>query len=376
MASAAAPDGAFDDRWQEHPANRWAYRNIDQVLTVAPIARGNGPVMELDETMRGAVAPDEAFLRASNSDGLLVLKGRNVLAEWYEEGMTPDSRHLLQSVSKSMASCVFANFVASGDIDVARPASDYVPELADSAYGEASLRQVLDMTVAVRYDETYDDPQSDVQRHDRSANWRSKRPGDPASIPEFLTSLPSTGDHGREFAYCSANTDVLAWVLESVTRRRYPQLVSDHLWSGIGAHADAFITVDDTGFGMANGGMCVTLRDLARFGRVVLDGGVGPNGRQVVPGDWISDIRRGNDPDVDMGEVHGAHPTGSYRSQFWLTGDEHGCFYGVGIYGQYVWLNPTTDVVIARLATREQASDDDAWHEDIAFLDELSTAAG
>lgn len=376
MTAADAPDGAFDDRWQQHPANRWAYRNIDQILSVAPIARGDAPVMELNDSARGEVDLDDAFLNASNSDGLLVLKGRDVLAEWYAAGMTPGSRHLLQSVSKSMASCVFAHYVACGDIDVTRPASDYVPELAESAYGEASLREVLDMTVAVRYDETYDDPQSDVQRHDRSANWRTKLTGDPASIPDFLTSLPSTGEHGRRFAYCSANTDVLAWVLESVTGRRYPQLVSERLWSGIGAQADAFITVDATGFSMANGGMCVTLRDLARFGRVVLDGGVGSDGRQVIPSEWIADIRGGNDRSVDMGEIHGAHPTGSYRSQFWLTGDEHGCFYGVGIYGQYVWLNPATDVIVARLATRHKADDDDAWHEDIAFLDAMSTAAG
>src|SRR5207249_1996464 len=113
----------------------------------------------------------------------------------------------------------------------------YVAALEGSAYGDATVQQTLDMTVAVAYDEVYDDPQSAVQRHDRSGGWRASRPGDPAGVREFLTTLRKDGDHGRAFRYCSANTDVLAWILEEVSGRPFSELLPSELWAALGAEA-------------------------------------------------------------------------------------------------------------------------------------------
>ena len=104
----------------------------------------------------------------------------------------------------------------------------------------------------------------------------------------------------------------------------------------------------------------------------LLDGGVDPDGGSVIPGEWIIDTRRGGDPNAASESLGAVHPGGSYRNQFWISADADGCFCGIGIYGQYVWMNPTSDVVIAKVSSLPLADDDDAWAEHVAFFDDLS----
>jgi CubicO group peptidase (beta-lactamase class C family) len=365
------PTGVTLDNWQVGPANRWAFQHVDEVVSTAVVARGSGPVLPL-AAGRAFDAPGlREFLERTHTDGYLILRGHEVVYEQYLNDLTPTTRHLLMSVSKSLCSAVFGKYVETGLVDVSATVSNYLPELQGSAYGSATVQQVLDMTVGVQYDETYDDPASEVQTHDRTAGWRSPRAGDPTDTYAFLGSLRPSGEHGSTFEYCSANTDVLAWILERITGRGYAELLSADLWSQIGAEQDAYVTVDRAGFPSANGGVCVTLRDLARFGRVVLDGGTGPSGRAAIPSSWLADVRRGGDPLAAKEGMRGIHANGSYRNQFWLTGDEHGCFYGVGIHGQYVWMDPSADVVIAKLSSLPEADDTEDWAEHVAFFESL-----
>ena len=370
------PEGVTLDNWQAGPANRWAFQHIDEVVPTVVVPRGSGTVLSLTQgaAFTSPELPD--FLQRSCTDGLLILRGREVVFEEYLNGMTPSTRHLLMSVSKSLCSAVFGRYVESGSVDVTALVSTYVPELSDSAYGDATVQEVLDMTVAVRYDETYEDPASEVQMHDRVAGWRTSRAGDPSDSYAFLAGLRKAGEHGGRFQYCSANTDVLAWILERVTGHGYAALLSTDLWARVGAEHDAYVTVDRSGFPMANGGVCVTLRDLARFGRVVLDGGTGPTGASVIPAAWVADTRRGGDPAAAEEGMRDVHADGSYRNQFWISGDEHGCFYGVGIHGQYVWMDPAADVVIAKLSSLPEADDTGEWAEHVAFFESLCRSVG
>jgi 6-aminohexanoate-oligomer exohydrolase len=370
------PDGVTLDDWQRGPANRWAFQHVDQVVPTTPVPRGVGPQLELTSGPAISIPGLEAFLSRTWTDGLLVMHGREVLLERYLNGMTASTRHLLQSVSKSMCSAIVGRYVDSGALAVDALVQAYVPELAGSAYGDATVQQVLDMTVGVLYDETYADPASAIARHERAGGWRTPIVGDPADTYAFLASLRKSGEHGRTFAYCSANTDVLGWILERVSGRRYADLLAMDLWSRLGAEYDAYVTVDGAGFAAANGGMCVTLRDLARFGRVVLDGGTGPEGDVVIPAAWIADIRHGGDPAVTTTSTEEAPPAGSYRDQFWITEDEHGCFFGIGIYGQYVWLNPVADLVVAKLSSLPTADDTDDLRTHLAFFEGLANILG
>lgn len=356
--------------WQDSPFNRWAFQHLSEIIPSAIVHRGDGPVLPLiadaadfdgvQIASTGGILTLDEWLAATYTDGLIVLNGDRVLFEHYDNGMRPATRHLLMSISKSLCGALAGRFVARGELDPQQPVRSYVPELEHSAFGDATIQQMLDMAVALDFNEDYHDPFSHVQAQDRAVNWRPQRPGEPTSAYEFLIGLQRTGRHGERFQYCSAVTDALAWVLERVADRRYPQILEEELWSLIGVEHDATITVDRAGFGVANGGVSCTLRDLARFGRVVLASGDGPVG-PVIPADWLAEPRAGGDRRLVQGTLlTELHPRGSYHNQWWCTGDADGCFYGVGIYGQYLWLNPAADVVIAKFSTLPKATDPDA----------------
>jgi 6-aminohexanoate-oligomer exohydrolase len=353
--------------WQEGPYNRWAFQNVGAVVPSAAISRGGGPVLELPvelEDIGGlplAEVPGtptlDQFLRHSYTDAFLVLRDGRIGHEAYFNGMSPDSKHLLQSISKSFCGALAGTFVERGVLELGAPTRTYVPELWDSAYGDATVAQLLDMTASVRFSEEYADPRSEVQAQDRAAGWRPRRPDDPESSYAFLRTLRPDGRHGFQFQYCSATTDVLAWVLERATGRRYTDLLADELWSTIGAEHDAAITVDVAGFAFANGGLCVTARDLARFGQLMLHGGRIGRFRAAPPG-WAQRHRRGGDPAPAVGTDFGAaYPRGWYSTKWWCTGEDDGTFYGVGIYGQFLWIVPEASLVVVKLSSLPRALD-------------------
>jgi CubicO group peptidase (beta-lactamase class C family) len=347
--------------WQEGPKNRWAFQHVGELVPSAVVSRGTGPVFPLVSAPRDLSAIPlervasgrtlEEFLEATYTDGFLVLKDGLVLCERYFNGMRPDSRHLLQSVSKSLCGVLAGELAESGGLDLEATVVTYVPELWDSAFGDATVSQLLDMTVAVEFNEEYSDPDSDVQAQDRVAGWRPRRIDDPESSYAFLAGLRKHGSHGTCFQYCSATTDVLAWVLERATGRRYPDLLSDELWSRIGAEHDAFVTVDETGFAFANGGVSVSVRDLARFGQLVLNGG-SVDGHRACSSAWVDAIRAGADPGLLRGTGFAEEfPEGSYRAQWWVTGGPTGAIESRGIFGQFLWIDHAAGVVIVKLSS-------------------------
>lgn len=355
--SPGAPAGVPTlDTWQEAPGNRWAFGALGELVPTATISRtppssrtGATAVVRL-EAFATALPDLERRLEATFTDAFLVLRGDEVVAEYCRPGFASDQRHLLMSVSKSICGLTVGALVDAGRIDPGRRVTDYVPELAGSAYDGPTVRHVLDMQIAVDYDENYVDPAAEVQTHDRAAGWRVRRADDPVDTYAFLTTLRGSGAVG-EFQYCSANTDVLAWIIERVTGSRYHEVVSELVWAKLDADRDATITVDRSGFGFANGGISCTARDLARVGRVVLDGGVAPGGR-VVSEAWARAILAGGDRDAMTYEgFTSAFPDGSYTAQWWCMGNERDNVSGIGIHGQNLWLDPMTDSVIVKFST-------------------------
>lgn len=340
------------DTWQEGPHNRWTFAHLGEMLPTAAITR-RFPADAAAATDRlGSLAVPRLRhrLEESYTDAFLVLHRNKVIAEYYRPGFAPDDLHLVMSISKSMCGLVVGALVDSGDIIPSARVVDYVPELVGSAYDGPTVQHVLDMAIHLNYSEDYLDPSSEVQTHDRSAGWRTRRDGDPQDTYQFLTTLKGDGTVGR-FQYCSANTDVLAWIIERVTGLRYSEALSKYLWSKLDADRDATITVDSSGFGFANGGISCTARDLARVGRLMLDGGNGPAGRVVSEG-WVRSVLAGGEHEAMADATFtGIHPHGSYTRQWWCTGNERGNVTGIGIYGQYLWIDPATDTVIVKLST-------------------------
>ena len=225
------------------------------------------------------------------------------------------------SVTKSVVSCVAGILVGRGVLDPEAPISTYVPEVAGSGYDGATVRHLLDMRTGVAFRETYLEPDAEVRVMERSMGWRPADEGDPAGMYEYMTTLGTSGPHGGDFTYRSADTDMLGWVVERASDTRMADLITSLVWAPIGAEHDAHITCDPVGSAIHDGGLSATARDLARFGQMLLDDGF-VDGVEVVPAAWLADARHPSPAvrqafaNTDNEEVLTG---GWYRNQFWFV---------------------------------------------------------
>jgi CubicO group peptidase (beta-lactamase class C family) len=292
------------------------------------------------------------MLDGTFTDGFLVLHRGRVVTERYGPGMTPTTTHLLQSVSKSIAGSVAGVLVGRGQVDPEAPVTQYVEELAGTSFEGATVRDVLDMRTGTAYDETYDSPSADVYLTEVLAGWRPPT-GALAltNVYEQLAALANAREHGLVFDYRSILTELLGWIMERASGVRYPELVSEALWSRIGAEQDAEITIRH-GVSLPDGGVCATLRDMARFALLQLrDGRVAE--QQVVPSGWLLDTRRGDQAALDAyarAEGLDAHPGQMYRNQWWVL-ERDVAYSALGIHGQMVYVNVPADVACVKLST-------------------------
>lgn len=356
--------------WRTGPYNRWAFHHVRELVPSAPIRRGDGPVATLDRAtadLGGVAFADTSgrettlgeVLAATHTDAFLVMRRNTILFERYWNGMRADDPHILMSVSKSVTGALAGVLVECGQLDPDAPVTDYVPQAANGAYADATVRHLLDMTVGVRFEEDYVDPAGDVARYRVAMNWNPPADGTPVTdLRAFCAGLAPEGAHGERFHYVSPNTDMLGWVLERASGTRLADLLSACLWQPMGTEFDAYITVDGLGASRAAGGMCMTLRDLARLGRLMLDGGLSA-GNQVIPAAWIDDIRRNGDTDAwRRGDFFETMPDTLYRSCWYVGAGAPGALCGIGIHGQWLWADPATDVVIAKFSSQPDPVDD------------------
>lgn len=362
------------DNWQTAPQLHWSFQHVEDLFPTEVISCGPAPAAPLEaapeDVGRIVVAqPDGSsmtvaeLMAATDTDGWIVTRHGQVLAEHYPHGMAPDTRHILMSVSKSLVGVVAGALVASGELDPAQPVAAYVPELSESGYAGATVRHVLDMRSGIRFSEDYLDPDAEVRVLEQAIGWAPRRhPMVPRTMYDFLLTLQAKGSHGGPFEYRSGETDVLGWVCEAAAAQRMPELISRLLWSRLGTENDAVIAVDSVGSGMFDGGICAALRDLARFGAMLAHGGTSLSGVRVVPEWWIEDCLRG---DADSRAAFAQSPTptlmpgGMYRNQFWLPYPDRDVLLCLGIHGQMVYIDVVTGVVAAKLSSWPEPQD--AW---------------
>lgn len=361
----------FDDgSYFRFPALRWSVSNFRQLMPTVNVSRGLGAPQPLPRAERedidnvsfmplGSSQPMTwaQSLLANYTDGIVVLHRGRIVYERYFGVLKDDGQHGLMSVSKSFTGTLGALLVAEGQLDADKRVADYVPELSRSAFGNATIRQVLDMTTGIRYSEDYANPKAEVWQHAAAGNPLPK-PKDyrgPRSYYEYLQTVKPEGEHGEAFAYKTVNTDTLGWVIARVTGRSVAQLVSERIWRQLGAEQDAYYTVDSIGTPFAGGGMNAGLRDLARFGEMLRNNGQFA-GRQILPKAVVDDIRRGSDRSHFAKAGYTLLQGWSYRDMWWVTHNEHGAFMARGVHGQAIYIDPKAEMVIARFASNPQAS--------------------
>lgn len=385
IANSAKPDNLTLSNFQFGPVNRWSFSHLREVLPTANIAHDRERVLDLERSEReihdftihfnGREQGINDIVKSQYIDGLLVLKDGEILFEKYYGHLTDSKPHLMNSISKSIVGLLAGKLAGDGVIDLSQTVAHYVPALKDSGWGPDSLQTVLDMEDGSDYTEDYPDFTTTFRLQDCSVGW-TDADYCPSDAPRGgYAYFPTIGrDEAKlgKFSYRSGSTDAIGWVLEAATGQPLAELISTYIWQPMGAEFDAYITVDSSGFALADHGMNSTLRDLGRVGLLVANKG-SALGQQVVPADFIEDMHvHPGDPNWPYAAAEDLEPY--YRSFWWGKGDEGRELSGLGIHGQTLHVAPDDGIVIALYSTWPRADGEEGqqfWDMNEQLMDGL-----
>lgn len=351
------------------PKLRWTVCHIRELMPSKQVSRGIGPPIPL------AYALDDGIdavtftpmgggksmtwaqsLSANYTDGMLVLHQGRVVYEKYSGCLDERGEHAAMSMTKSVTGLLAEILVVEGRLDDKAKVSAIIPELKDSAFGSATVRQVMDMTTALDYSEDYSDPNADIWVYSKAASPLPKPQGyaGPNGYFEYLQTVKQDGAHGEAFGYRTINSDALGWILSRVTGKDLGRLLSERIWSRMGSEQDGYMTVDAKGTPFAGGGLSAGLRDLGRIGLLMLGEGE-INGQRLFAPEVVDNIRAGGDKQAFAKAGYTTLEGGSYRSMWWIFHDEHGAFAARGVHGQTIYVDPTAEMVVVRFASFPEA---------------------
>lgn len=296
-------------------------------------------------------------LEENYTDGILILHRGKIIYERYFGEMTSESLHAMMSVTKSFTGTLAASLVAEGRLNPKMRVDYYLPELAGSGFGNATVREVMDMTTAIAYSEDYTDPNAEVWGFSAAGNAMIEHPtGTPQGFRDFMPTVKKSGSHGEVFGYRTINTDVLGWIVERVGGAPIAEQLRERIWSRMGMEQDAYYQVDATGVAFAGGGLNMALRDMARFGEMMRCGGKW-HGERIIPREAVDDIRFGSNPSPFAASEYGKKLLGwSYRNMWWISNNANGAFMARGVHGQAIYIDPAAEMVIVRVASNPMAS--------------------
>src|ERR687896_19826 len=328
--------------WRTAPFSRWAFHHVRGLVPSADIANDSAKVHALPAAPADLCAFDmESFLRETDTDAMAIAQRGRLIFERYANGMTEDTPHILMSVSKSMLGLLFHEL----RLDAEREVAHFIPEMRDTAYRGATLRHLLDMRSGIVWDEDYLATAGPIVEYRKATGWNPLAPGEePSDLKSFYQTLQKTAPHGGPVHYVSPNSDLLGWVVERATGRRYADLMSELIWKKIGAERSAYITVDRLGAPRCAGGMCATLRDLARVGHWLIE----------KKDDFLASIANGDPAAWSAGDMAKYFPglPMRYRDQWYVLEGEAPLVFGLGIHGQNLFIDPANEIVIAKFSSQ------------------------
>lgn len=347
----------------QYPNARWAFHHMRELGPTATVWRGAGPASALPQALRdldglrfddgqGRPLAVLDWQRSTYTDALLVLHRGKLVYERYDAGMQPQQPHALWSLSKSLTGLLATQLIHEGRIDPSATVSQYLPELKDSAWGDATVQQALDMTAGVQYGEDFANPASGIFQY-LIAGGLVPAPAayaGPRSVLAYLPTVNKAGSHGEGFQYKTVDTEVIGWLLQRVTGQSLAELLSQRLWAPLGAGEDGYVWVDGSGAQLASVGVGATARDLARLGEMLrLQGRY--NGRQVLAPAVVAELRKGADPEKFKAAGQAMRAGYSYHNFWWIPHDRDGSFEAKGLNGQHVHVNPAAELVVVKLSS-------------------------
>lgn len=322
--------------------------HMDQIFDVRVVKSGDR-VSELGYDLRalpahythaGEQKRTADFIDKLHTTGLIVLRGNTVLYESYFRDNTETSRAISWSISKSVVSTLVGIAVAEGDIEsIEQPVTDYLPLLEDSGYNGVSIKDVLQMSAGIDFNEDYADLFSDINRLGRA--WVLGYP-----LEKFIASLNSGVAPGTFNRYVSTDTQVLGMLITEATGKTLAEYTEEKLWQPAGMEADASWLLDGAGMEIAFGGLSAVLRDYARFGLIYLNEGRIQD-QQIVPAEWIRAAVTPDAAHLMPGDNPASDWVFGYGYQWWIPQNPDGDFLALGVHGQMVYVYPRYNTVIA-----------------------------
>ncbi len=336
------------------------FSNMQEVMATKIIKR-SGSVRMLNQApqdlpstfmFKGQEFNLQTFLSDTQSTAMLVVKDDAITFENYYLGTHDTDLRASWSMAKSYLSAIFGIAVYEGHItDLNVPVTDYVPLLAGSGYDGVTIKNVLQMSSGVAFNEDYNDFNSDINRFGRMMAMGG-------SFDEFATTLQHEREQGTYMKYVSIDTHVLGMVLRAATGTTIEEYLTEKLWSKLGNEQDARYLVDGLGEPMVLGGLNATTRDYARLGMLFRDNGM-INKEQVVPAQWIKDSITPDASHLMPGKRDNAKSVFGYGYQWWIPQQSNQEFFALGIYGQFIYINQLAGVVIVKNSANTHFTDND-----------------
>lgn len=333
--------------------------NMDQYFDYKTVSKSSKPFQferkpnsALPKTFnyKNEIFNTEDFLDSSYTQGFLVIQDDTIVYENYWRGQKEDTRHISWSMAKSVISALLGIAQAEGHMgSVEKTVDEYLPEMKGTGYEGVTVKDVLQMSSGVKFNEDYGDPKSDIQRW-----FRTFALGE--SQDEFATTLENEREPGTYNHYVSINTHVLGMILVRTTGKSIADYYKEKLWEPIGAEHDSYWLKDEKDMEMALGGLNATLRDYAKVGRLFLNKG-NWNGKQLVPESWVNESLTMDKEHVTPSSKNSAHPDSGYGYQWWIPAGEDGEFWARGVFNQYIYVNPTTQTIIVKNSANQNFYD-------------------
>jgi CubicO group peptidase (beta-lactamase class C family) len=312
------------------------------------VVKAGGRVKPLPDGTPLPIAESEvdAFMKAQNVAGLLVLQDGKVRLERYALGYSREGRWTSFSVAKSVTSTLVGAAIKDGYIkSLDEPVTRYIPDLAGGGYDGVTIRQILTMTSGVRWNEDYTDPNSDVARMFAEPVSAGQDP-----TVAYMRKLPRADPPGSKFVYKTGETNLIGVLVRRATKKKLSDYLSEKVWRRYGMERDAFWMTDQSGAEVSGCCLSVSLRDYARIGHMSLEGGKG-----IVPAGWFADATK----------PHATHPGGGYGYQWWTI--PGGYYAAQGIFGQVILVDPASKLVMVTSAAWPKASDRALYMQRLAF---------
>jgi len=325
------------------------FRHMERIFPIETIEKGGKPFrfiefpQPLDVTFefRGQKQTLDQFLDKTTTTNFLVIKDDRIVFEKYFRGNDKKSLATSMSVAKSFTSALVGIAIGEGHIkSVNDDVTQYVPELKESGYAGVTIKDLLQMSSGIKFSEIYDDGTSDIIQ-------MVMHVGGGGSIVDYASKLTSEREPGKSFNYASIDTNILGMAIKRTTGKNPAEYLQEKIWSKLGMESDATWCTDDDGNVLTFAYLNVTARDYAKFGRLYLNGGKW-RGEQIVPEKWVMESRK---PDKEYLMLKDHYVPGwdiGYQNKWWIPHGDDGEFTGLGVWGQYLYVNPAQNLIIIK----------------------------